>query len=135
MNREEATNGSYNPERFARGAVQHQDNDKAGKGSKQQVFGIRLETKDGFVSLPYGFLRGLPWMNKDKTRVEIPIEGYHRHDGTWTLGEWLVTVTGKRLGSMFDYLNGAKQEWIQPAQEERQEYPEVDGVVIEPLGV
>ena len=134
MNSDLASNGdAYDPERFVRGGVAEAD----GKGkavrwsTKGQVFGIRLTLETGKVAMPYCFLRSLPWINLAATCIELIVEGYHRDEEGWRLGDWLVTITGKRLTLIHDQINAGKLEWVQPAKDERAEYPEVDGVTVE----
>ena len=133
MSRDKGSNGdAYDPERFVRGAVSEatKGRDKAGKKSPHQVLGLRLITAGGFVGLPYGFLRSLPWMNPEKKRIEMIVEGYHRHDGEWKLGLWLVAVSGSLLEPVFDHICLGKREWLHAGCSEGEE-PFVSEVTVE----
>jgi hypothetical protein len=93
---------------------------------------MRLITPEGYVSLPYQMLTGFPWMNLEQTRIEIPTEAWHRYEGSWRLGSWLVVIRGKRLEPVFDQLNVAKREWTHPGDGLGDD-AQVEGVTIEPL--
>ncbi len=101
--------------------------EKCGKSSHQQVFAMRVITSTGYASIPYGFLRSLPWMDSGHTRIELIVEGYHRQE-QWKIGLWLVTIKGEYLEKLFDAINVSKREWTHPGEGE--EGTRVDSVEI-----
>lgn len=101
--------------------------EKSGRGSHQQIFGMRVILPSGYASIPYGFLRSLPWMDNGQTRIELLVEGYHRQED-WKLGLWLVVIKGKNLEKIFDAINVSKREWTQAGDDD--DGTTVDGVEI-----
>lgn len=91
--------------------------DKCGRKSSGQTFAMCVKLPTGFVGLPYSFFAGLPWMNLEATRIEIPFQGHVRLGEKWYDGhdgEHLLIIHGKRLISVFDQICWAMRAFTHP---------------------
>lgn len=112
MNRKEPKAGSVDLE-LSQFAGSPKDSDRSGTPAKHSTFSFWIEQKDGTHAVIYSHQLGGAWMSPEKTRIEIIYSGWHRftgtaegrrYDGEWLDGIWLVVITGKRLGMVFDHL-------------------------------
>ena len=134
MSRDKGSNGdAYDPQNDPLRGDERSDEGE-GQGREEvaaSVLGLPLiATAGGFVGLPYGFLRSLPWMNPEKKRIEMIVEGYHRHDGEWKLGLWQVRRLGSLLKPVSDHICLGKREWLHAGGSEGEE-PYVSEATVE----
>jgi hypothetical protein len=110
------------------------DSDSAGRGNKQQTHFLRLHLADGVHAMQYGGEIGWPWMNLAATVIEIPSSGRVRRPEGWKLGEWLVTIRGKRLESVFDQIAEARRLSVRATEGEvPADKPVIDSITVEPM--
>jgi hypothetical protein len=110
------------------------DTDSAGRGNKHQTFALRLFTPDGVQSPLLGVYVGALWMNDGATIIEIPFGGWLRRADGWQEGNWLATIKGKRLESIYDQITEGRRLSIQttgPVDDPKK--PVVDEIKIQPL--
>lgn len=110
------------------------DSDSAGRGNKQQTHSLRLHLADGVHAMQYGGEIGWPWMNLAATVIEIPSSGRVRRPEGWKSGEWLVTIRGKRLESVFDQIAEARRLSVRATEGEvPADKPVIDSITVEPM--
>jgi hypothetical protein len=131
-----ASDDSFNPATLSRGMTEpSKEKDKAGRGNKTPVHGVRLTLADGScMSLRNCLITGHPWMNPEHTVIEIPIQGRVKLEGEWKPNaDYLVTVTGRNLEVIFDQVSEDKRVSIHKSVAAEGKEPQVDLVEVEEL--